>query len=47
VHVELHFIVEDLNELLHGWEMTRLQLRPHRYIYKTYGTPKPIRVILQ
>ena len=34
MHIELHFIVKNLNKLLHGWKVTRFQLRPHRYIYK-------------
>lgn len=29
VNIHLHFIVEDLHKLLHGGQMTRLQLGPH------------------
>lgn len=33
VNVHLHFIVQDLHELLHGWQVTRLQFGPHRHIW--------------
>lgn len=32
VNVHLHLIVQDLHELLHGWQVTRLQLGPHWHI---------------
>lgn len=35
MHIEFHFIVKNLDKLLHGWKMTRFQLRPYRHIYKT------------
>lgn len=32
VNVHLHLIVQDLHKLLHGWQVARLQLGPHRHI---------------
>lgn len=29
MHVELHFVIQDLYKLLHGREVARLQLGPH------------------
>lgn len=34
VNVHLHLIVQDLHELLHGGQVTRLQLWPHWHIYR-------------
>lgn len=36
MHIQLHFIVQNLNKLLHGWKVTRFQLRPHWYIVEGY-----------
>lgn len=32
MNVHLHLIVQDLHKLLHGRQVTRLQLGPHRHI---------------
>lgn len=32
LNVHLHLVVQDLHKLLHGWQMTRFQFGPHRYI---------------
>ena len=32
VHVHLHLILQDLHQLLHGGQVTGLQLRPHRHV---------------
>lgn len=33
VNIHLHLVVQDLHELLHGWQVTRLQFGPDRHIW--------------
>lgn len=33
VNVHLHLVIQDLHKLLHGGQLTRLELRPHWHIY--------------
>lgn len=42
VNVHLHFVVQNLHQLLHGGQMARLEFGPYWHIYKrtrTIGLP--------
>lgn len=40
VNIHLHLVVQDLHELLHGWQVTRLQFGPNRHIWGNNGGVK-------